>query len=93
MVLNSLKEGFEWVGPMPASALPQDDPCLPENGREMTPALMRLWKKGLVTRSRARQRGVYLWGLPGKWERLTEHPGYFANGDFKMETYDENDAH
>ncbi len=75
-VLRALENGFPWVGFMPASALPQDDPSLPDDGREITPALMRLYKQGFVIRHRTRR--YYVWGLPGSQPtNPIDHPGYF----------------
>jgi hypothetical protein len=87
-VLESLKIGFHWVGFMPASVLGQDDPLLPEDGRETAPALMRLYKKGLVIRHRTRK--YYIWGLPGyilEDQETIDHPGYFDSVDAKRNAY------
>jgi hypothetical protein len=85
MVLNALTSAFEWVGPMTACDVREDDPRLPRDGRAMIPALRRLYKKGLVARSKTRHYGKYLWGLPGKWIKLTSHPGYFTHDDVMIE--------
>jgi hypothetical protein len=87
-VLESLKIGFRWVGFMPANVLGQDDPLLPEDGRETVPALMRLYKKGRVIRHRTRK--YYIWGLSG-YESVEEepitHPGYFDSIDAKRNAH------
>ena len=75
-VLAALTAGFPTVDFMPANALPQDDLALPDDGRATMPALMRLYKKGLVIRYRTR-RG-YIWGLPGYTQIEPIHaPIYF----------------
>lgn len=85
-VLQSLKDGFTWVGFMPANVLPQDNPYLPDDGRKTLPALMRLYKKGLVIRNRTRRH--LLWGLPGYvTNEETNNPGYFDSVDAKINAY------